>query len=247
MSKGGFNWKGITDNSDGTYTAASRIEKRRLLKSLHASGYTVRSTRQEDGSWKVAAVGTLSQTRRRSPASGYKMRTRYNRPSGRYVRITGQKPGGYHGAQPRPIIVGTRGPQGPSMWQSYMEKRAARKLEKEKQHKQMMETNEKMKKERIEAETKQQRGETAKTIRKEEFAREKARFEHSQAQRERDANHKPGHGPSQIIPRPAPQLRMPPRAQKSSEPYIKHPYVEKSPKVDPLVLQSEREHEVTGG
>jgi flagellar biosynthesis GTPase FlhF len=262
MPKTKFNWKGITDNGDGTYTAASRIERRRLIKSLHGSGYSVRSTQQADGSWKVAAIGSLSERHRRSPASGYKMKTRYNRQTGgRYIPVAKRRPGRYVGG-PQPIIVGggtSSGviPRGPSVYENFMRNRKARKVQQEAERKQMIETDAKMKKERIEAETKQQREKTARTIRKEEFAREKARFEHTRLQQERDAKAKAEREQHRalydnpikphVVPRHTPPMHLPPRAQRPVEPYIKPPHVEKVPKVDPLVLQAEREREVSGG
>lgn len=83
--KQGFNWSGIEDNGDGTFTTEGKIEKKRLLRSLHQSGYTVRSTRNDDGSWTVATVGALSQRRRKPVSDGYKPRTRYMKATGKYV------------------------------------------------------------------------------------------------------------------------------------------------------------------
>lgn len=106
----GFNWSGITDNGDGTYTTKGRIEKRRLLKSLHASGYSVRSTQNADGTWRVVPVGTLRQVRRgRSSVRsgyGYRTRTRFvTQRQGRYAPLARRNLQYRRGAIPRPIMM----------------------------------------------------------------------------------------------------------------------------------------------
>lgn len=257
-----FNWKGITDNGDGTFTAKTRVEKRRLLKSLHHSGYSVRSTRTAEGSWKVVAIGTRRQTRRRSTTTGgHKPRTQYAKPAGRYVPIVQRRQGVYRGA-PQPVIVGGGSgshkgiSRGPTFYENFMANRKARAVQREAENKRMLETDASMKKERIEAETKQQRESAAQTIRKEEFAREKARFEHTEQQRARDARAKQEREQHRslydnpikphVVPRHTPKMHLPPKAQRPSEPYIKPPHLEKTPKIDMFALQAEREREITG-
>lgn len=79
-----FNWKGIYENGDGTFTTTGKREKSRLLKELHRQGVAVRSKRNGDGSWIVTPVGAKSPTRRTRSASsrpaGYRPRTRYPAP-----------------------------------------------------------------------------------------------------------------------------------------------------------------------
>ena len=71
--KGMFNWQGIDENSDGTYTAQGRIEKRRLLKELHRQGVAIRSKHNDDGTWTVSPIGMRAPRR----AVGHRPRTRY--------------------------------------------------------------------------------------------------------------------------------------------------------------------------
>ena len=97
-----FNWKGIYENSDGTFTTEGKIEKKRLLKSLHASGYTVRSTRNKDGSWTVAPVGRLSQTHRPRGTPGY-------RPTMKKYREPRGAQGGYRPYPRGPLRYGSGG------------------------------------------------------------------------------------------------------------------------------------------
>jgi hypothetical protein len=94
-----FNWAGITDNGDGSYTAKSKIEKKRLLKSLHTQGYAVRSKRLSDGSWMVTPIGAIHQRpRRRAVGKGYRPRTKYPAPY-----RPGPYPGRQYGPPPRPM------------------------------------------------------------------------------------------------------------------------------------------------
>lgn len=54
----GFNWKNIEDNGDGTFTAYDGKAKKRILKEYHRQGITVRSRKQDDGTWTIYPVGT---------------------------------------------------------------------------------------------------------------------------------------------------------------------------------------------
>jgi hypothetical protein len=177
LKKKGFYWRGIKDNKDGTYSAQGRVEKRRLLKSLHSSGYTVRSHRNDDGSWRVVTVGTKQC--RRSPGPGYRPQTRFLRPGSQRRLSTGPTPRPtmiYSGGSARPNYQGT----------TILEKLRAHRqdrIEKEKQWKKNeQEINENMRKERIQAE----RAETVKQLRKQELSRESMaheRHEHAEKMR----------------------------------------------------------------
>jgi hypothetical protein len=192
----GFNWSGIEDNGDGTYTAESRIEKRRLLKSLHSSGYTVRSKQKENGSWSVAVVGTLSQVHRRRTPSGYRPKTRYLKSTGKYVPI-GRNAGPAPRMSIRPGSPGASYPSGARPrsgnylnrlggWM--LKKRESGMQEKQKQQNEAIERkkteteiNEKMRTERIEKE----RAEAARQVQKNEFHAKKIQFEEQQRERQR--------------------------------------------------------------
>lgn len=196
--KGEFNWSGIDDNGDGTYTTESRIEKKRLLKSLHSSGYTVRSKQNEDGSWHVTTVGTLSQTRRRPTGTGYRPKTRYLKRIGRYEPIGRKGPNprmsirpgmGYHGAgpSPRPIRRGNTINRIGSWMERKREQGMVNKQreqnEKEQWKKTEHELNEKMKAERI----KKEREDAARKVQKDEFHAEMIQHKrHEEAERLRN-------------------------------------------------------------
>ncbi len=266
MGKGGFNWKGITDNGDGTFTAKTRIEKRRLLKNLHRSGYLVRSRKTTEGNWRVVAIGTRKKPQiRPATAGGYKPKTRYVKTDGRYIPIAPRRRGNYLGRIPKPVIYPVNHgsgsyrsrPQGPSLFENYMRHRKDRAVQREAERKQMLETDAKMKKERIEQETKAERKSTVKEIRKKEFERENAAHEHREAMRKRDEQakrEKEQHRPlydnpanPRVIPRHVTTTNVPPRAARQTDPYIKPPHIEKTPKIDPNSLQYEREREIGGG
>ena len=104
MTKQKFNWTGITDNGDGTFSTEGKIEKRRLLKSLHSSGYKVRSHKNADGSWTVSPIGAMRATRRRPVVGGFRPRYRAQQ-QGRYVPIGRmQKYHRRYGPAPRPRV-----------------------------------------------------------------------------------------------------------------------------------------------
>jgi len=263
MPKGGFNWRGITDNGDGTFSAASKVEKRRLLKSLHSSGYSVRSTRTSDGTWRVVAIGALRSTKRRSTTTGgYKPRTRYTGPRGIYTPISGRRRGSQFGKPPRPVIVGRgssgiRIPRGPSLFDNYIKNRHERTVRERKEKEEMLKTDAKMKEDRIKQEKETDRKETADVVRKQEFARERSDFEHREKQRARDEQvqrEKEQHRSlydnplkPRIVPRHTNKLKVPPKSVNATDPHVKPPHVEQLPKIDPLSLQHEREREIEGG
>ena len=81
-----------------------KIEKRRLLKSLHSSGYKVRSHKNADGSWTVSPIGAMRATRRRPVVGGFRPRYRAQQ-QGRYVPIGRmQKYHRRYGPAPRPRV-----------------------------------------------------------------------------------------------------------------------------------------------
>lgn len=148
MAKG-FNWTGIEDLGNGSYRTKGKREKTRLLKSLHGTGYAVRSRKNSDGTYTVTAVGALTSRRRRvaprAPVqAGY--RPRYRAARGRYVPLMRRVK--MTGRPPRPFInpggvgpsySGRPGPRGPSMLSEYLKHRRERysqeikaKLEREK-------------------------------------------------------------------------------------------------------------------
>jgi hypothetical protein len=253
----GFNWSGITDEGDGTYTTRGKREKTRLLKSLHSSGYAVRSRKNPDGSWKVTAVGALSPKRRRafprrSSVSGYRPVTRARRGTGRYIPIASMRKRYRYGPRPRPMIHpgGMGGPSGGPARQGrgigasifdYLGERQKRRqaeiAERKRQSEDAKITDEKMRKDRIE----QERQETQKQLKKQEFERDKLRFEeqqraHQEAQDVKERRHiefQMSRGGIQVA-----------REEKRNWWDVKGPG---ETKVDQTNLQAEREKEVTGG
>jgi hypothetical protein len=101
-----FNWTGINENDDGTYSAYDKRAKTRLLKELHRQGFKVRSTKIEGDGFRVSPVGSLRSTRR-SVSRGY-------RPAVRAARQTGYRPqlsssGRYASMRGRYVPVGGSG------------------------------------------------------------------------------------------------------------------------------------------
>lgn len=240
--KGGFNWKGIEETEDGSYITSGKNEKRRLLKSLHSSGYAVRSRKNPDRSWTVTTVGTMRptrSTRRRPVRAGHHPRTRAFRTQGEY---TGSRPQGryipigrtrrYSGI-PRPLyprprygVYGTstyyQRPTGPSYLQQYQKHLKERQETKLKEKKTEQETTEKMRAARIQNE----REETARQVRRNELHAESIQHErHERADRLRSQAGQPvGTWQGGQV------ATVPPK---------------KEQKVDSVALQKERENEVT--
>lgn len=228
-SKNGFNWYGITDNGDGTYTAKSSMEKKRLVKSLHSSGYSVRSKRSsDDGSWSVVAVGTMRQVKRRGAHVGYKPRTRAVRPVGRYVPIGGSyrrrgpasRPMIYRGnngpvPNPRrqPLLNEAGRPRAPSIYHGYLE----RKRGEQGQGPHSRQSIEARHKERVE---------------------ESKKIEADMAARST--------GPSTRI-RSKDEIMQSGYEQRMMRLNARDEQRQKEPKVDRAALESEREKEITGG
>lgn len=237
--KGGFNWSGIIENNDGSFIAKGKPEKRRLLKSLHESGFKVRSRRNPDRSWSVSTVGTMRPVRR-SVARGYHPAVRASRttsPTGRYVRLgTGLKRYPI-GPQNRPwarpmgatISMGSgyrmRRPTGPSLIQRYNARLQRIQEEKMERKKTEQEINKKMESERIQKE----REETARQVQKNRLHEESMRFERAQrANRLREQASQP-HVSFHAGP-------VVPASQKKSD----------EPKINSVALQAEREREIVG-
>ena len=64
----GFNWKGIVDNGDGTFTVDGKVARKRLLKEYHKQGLQVRSHKESDGTYTLSAIGPSRKTgRSRAP------------------------------------------------------------------------------------------------------------------------------------------------------------------------------------
>lgn len=204
-----FNWKGISENDDGTYTTTGKIEKKRLLKSLHSSGYKVRSRRNPDGTWTVSPVGTMRPKKARS-IRAYRSSVSVTRRSGGYVPVQGRYvPIGsgrkmYRGNNPRPRMIhigGIPSPRGAGLGSSIQEwrKNRAIRLQKEqdaqiraKKEREIME--EKMKKDREIAErqatvTELNRQREKARLQQESTAYEKSQTAHAESQRLKQIRH----------------------------------------------------------
>ena len=78
-----FNWQGIQENGDGTFTTVGKREKRRVLKALHEQGVAVRSRQNPDGSYTVTPVGAVkvkavprTASIRAAPSVGHRINTK---------------------------------------------------------------------------------------------------------------------------------------------------------------------------
>lgn len=239
-----FNWKGIQENPDGSFTTKGLPEKRRLLKSLHTQGYRVRSRKNPDGTFSVYAVGIMAAKRARAPVM--RVRTARTQESsmetpkrayapmrGRYVRIGG-RPVKYRSLAPRyPIsaqyprparMFPTRGqvtPARPTFYQKMAYRREQREKKELEWKKSEQEISEKMRKDRELAE----RQEAVRQIRKDELHAEYVQHERRmQAERLRGAASQPRQ--EQITG----QATIPQR--------------QKEQKIDRVELQAQREEQV---
>lgn len=165
--KGMFNWQGIDENSDGTYTAQGRIEKRRLLKELHRQGVAIRSKHNDDGTWTVSPIGMRAPRR----AVGHRPRTRYpvSRPRQdlrqplRSLYSQGQPRPSFHpsyhhpmyAAPPRPRVSGGISKKAGDWMRERMQKRDQEQREKILRKKNEQEINQKMQNDRIQSERKE--------------------------------------------------------------------------------------------
>jgi flagellar biosynthesis GTPase FlhF len=174
-----FNWSGIKDNEDGTFTVKSKIEKRRLLKSLHKQGVAIRSKRNDNGTITVSSIGLKPSGKRvgHRPRLQYpptpNFRHGYGNPS-QYFYHQGSPRPPFRKTYPRALPLYTPPPK-PHMtnnisrkveeWaRQRIEKRNREQEEKLLQKKNAEEINEKMRRERIESERKQ----TANAVRSQE-------------------------------------------------------------------------------
>lgn len=198
-----FNWKGIQENPDGSFTTKGLPEKRRLLKSLHTQGYRMRSRKNPDGTFSVYAVGMAAKrarapvmrvrTARTQESSMETPKRAYAPMRGRYVRIGG-RPVKYRSLAPRyPIsaqyprparMFPTRGqvtPARPTFYQKMAYRREQREKKELEWRKTEQEISEKMRKDRELAE----RQEAVRQIRKDELHAEYIQHERrKQAEKE---------------------------------------------------------------
>jgi hypothetical protein len=200
-----FNWKGVTDNGDGSFNADDKRAKTRLLKEFHQQGAKVRSVKIEGDGYRVEPIGTLSRRKSDDPfrnrrlerrgtgprSSSYQrriVRPAYQRapPTTQYTnrQIPRAPSSPYYGAPPR-----ARGRGIISATQDYLKKRQIEKEQKRideiKRKKDAQEIDAKMRAERIQAE----REETARQVRKNELHAEQVQFQREQdAERQRQAN-----------------------------------------------------------
>ena len=156
-----FNWQGITENFDGSFTTTGKREKRRVLKALHEQGVAVRSKKNADGSWTVTPVGTVrvkAQPRTQSVPMGARPRELGHRPNTRESGFPtypkrGSRPIPGRRAYPTtsggPVYRGAPRASGPSAIGSFskkagefMRERAARKKEQEKKEQEFKKASE---------------------------------------------------------------------------------------------------------
>jgi hypothetical protein len=257
MAKG-FNWKGIADHGDGTFTTKGKREKSRLLKSLHTSGFKVRSRKNTDGSWNVSTVGYMRPSRRQTVSRGIRpqvraarmeggggryrpIRGRYIPIRGRYVRYPsnmhrapmGGYSGGYMGG---PSFRPVRG-SGKSMyqkladWQKQRMKDRQERIKKESEWKKTeQEVNEKMKQDRIAKE----REEATQQIKRNQ---EKDRLRQIAVQHEQEEQARMRSQQSQLTQQRHAEFRATRESQRSALPPAQ--------KVDQGQLQEAREESVT--
>ena len=192
--KKGFNWDGITENFDGTFTAAGKREKRRVLKELHAQGIGVRSKRNSDGTWTITPSGTIRAPREKGAATpapryqgtpGRRLNTKesgfpvYPRGRGRQMQGGGGRPfpgsAGAPGRSPISSGISALNKSGTKAGE-YLRKRAQEKEEKRKEEaefqKNAKEVDEKMRKERIEQEIREQKETAQRQMEKDRLRRE---------------------------------------------------------------------------
>jgi flagellar biosynthesis GTPase FlhF len=192
-----FNWQGITENGDGTFTTVGKREKRRVLKALHEQGVAVRSKQNTDGTWTVTPVGSVrvkAQPRTVSPAPapyrepGRRINTResgfpkYPRGgSGRPTPRGGGRP--FPGSTGGPVYRGGPRASGPSPLTvignkagEYLRERQRKKEAEIKRQQELKklsdEMSEKWNKEETEKQTKEQKEEDQRQMKKDELRRQ---------------------------------------------------------------------------
>jgi hypothetical protein len=169
--KGLFNWSGIKDNEDGTFTVKSKIEKKCLLKELHKQGVAIRSKRDDNGTITVSSIG-LKPARKRvghrprlqyplapKPRHGYGNPSQYFYPQGSPRPLFRRLP--LYAPPPKPHMINNTSRKVEEWARQRIEKRNREQKEKLLQKKNAEEINEKMRRERIEREREQ----TANTVR----------------------------------------------------------------------------------
>jgi len=74
-----FNWSGITENGDGSFTVQGKAARKRLLKEFHKQGLQVRSQKQSDGTYILSGIGERQPHGRRGlpPRIGNRPQSRY--------------------------------------------------------------------------------------------------------------------------------------------------------------------------
>ena len=154
-----FNWQGIDENSDGTFTTKGKREKRRVLKALHEQGVAVRSRQNPDGSYTVTPVGSVkvkaaprTASVRASPSTGHRINTKESGfpmyPKGRRAPA---RSGAYPVSSGGPSYRGGPRASGPSALDTigkkageYMKGRIKRKNEEQKRREEIKKLSEEM-------------------------------------------------------------------------------------------------------
>lgn len=197
--KNRFNWDGISDNGDGTYTAIDRRSRRRLLKEFHRQGFQVRSSKT-DGGYSVSAVG---MSHRRSSTGSIARLARSRSIAQRRPIRRGYSPAyRSYGSSPRirrPSALARAGSWAIHKTKEHMIKKQQEQNRRIEQKKTEAEIEGKLKQERVAAE----RAETVRELRKQELAREKLRFEKQQLTKRLRDNL--GHKTTLHPPTPAPR------------------------------------------
>jgi len=183
-----FNWSGITENGDGSFTVQGKAARKRLLKEFHKQGLQVRSQKQSDGTYILSGIGERQPHGRRGlpPRIG-------NRPQSRYP-VRGYPPRGIRPqfrrglpsrpfarpqqAPPRLSPMGLRGSSLLERWATHRaeEKRINVEYEKAKQ---------KAIKQRADAKTQGEKDELNRQLRKQELQRQNLYYKRNENYRNR--------------------------------------------------------------
>jgi len=189
-----FNWQGISENADGTFTAKGKREKTRVLKALHEQGVGVRSKHNSDGTWTITPSGTIRAPRERvsvAPAfreTGRRISTRISgfsryprgrgypsagRASGRAFPHVGVGP--VYGPRPRasgPSVISVIGKKAGEYLRGRAQKQEQQRKDEAERKKNAEEINTKMREERIAQEIHKQKEEAQKQLEKDRLRRE---------------------------------------------------------------------------
>jgi hypothetical protein len=197
MSSRSFNWEGIIENRDGTFTTKGKREKRRLLKEFHKQSVAVRSKKNDDGSFTVTPIGRISRKTMRIPArsskpvyatGGYrpisKTRTYPRFPHAGSGRVG---PARQFGPSPRagsgPIFGSPRAgpkPRGESLFQRTIRRHKENREAEAARKKEAKENEEKLRQERIAQERKETANEVSRQAEKRRLLFDRQQFERSQ-------------------------------------------------------------------